>query len=202
MKPNAKPARTAQGSNNGDGSVVDNRRRRIVRAAKPVFLKYGYRRVTMNDLAQAAGISRAALYLVFPNKDNFFYEAIRELAREASEEVNRRLEPARSPIKKLKFVCDVWMVRRFGWLQTPEAMDIYSRKFAEEAVNEEMILFERDLAAIIELLPKGTLPKGMSHSHAAHLLAGAMTGIRRQCHRSEDLRKEIHALIDMVFRLI
>lgn len=181
---------------------IERRRRRIIRAAKPIFLKYGYRRVRMRDLAQAAGVSRAALYLVFPNKHNFFCEAVRELARELSEEVDRGLKSARSPLAKLKFVCELWMVRSFDLLQSPEASAIYgnSGAFAGEAVRESMIAFERDLATAIEFFPRGSLPKGISISHAAHLLAGALLGIKQRCRRSEELQEEIYTLISMMFR--
>jgi len=57
--------------------------------------------------------------------------------------------------------------------------------------NENPTSFERDLATVIELLPKGTLPKGISHSHAAHLRVGAIRGIKKTCRSSKDLRKEI-----------
>ena len=39
-------------------SALQEKQERIIRAAKGVFLKYGYTRVTMSDLAQAAGMSR------------------------------------------------------------------------------------------------------------------------------------------------
>ena len=43
-------------------------------AALDVFAQYGFRRTTMNDVAQAAGISRPALYLMFDNKEHLFHE--------------------------------------------------------------------------------------------------------------------------------
>ncbi len=46
----------------------------VFEAAAEVFARYGYRRTTMNDIAQAAGISRPALYLMFDNKENLFCE--------------------------------------------------------------------------------------------------------------------------------
>jgi len=39
-----------------------------------VFAQYGFKRTTMNDIAQAAGISRPALYLMFDNKEHLFQE--------------------------------------------------------------------------------------------------------------------------------
>lgn len=48
------------------------KREAIYEAAATVFAQYGFRRTTMNDIAQAAGISRPALYLMFDNKENLF----------------------------------------------------------------------------------------------------------------------------------
>lgn len=42
--------------------------------AATVFSQYGFRRTTMNDIAEAAGISRPALYLMFENKEHLFIE--------------------------------------------------------------------------------------------------------------------------------
>lgn len=44
----------------------------VYEAAAEVFAQYGFRRTTMNDIAQAGGISRPALYLMFDNKENLF----------------------------------------------------------------------------------------------------------------------------------
>ncbi len=48
------------------------KREAVYEAAATVFAQYGFRRTTMNDIAQAAGISRPALYLMFDNKENLF----------------------------------------------------------------------------------------------------------------------------------
>lgn len=187
-----------------DERRLDDKKLRIINAAKGVFLKYGYRRVTMNDLAEAAGMSRPALYLVFPKKEDVFCGVVREMARGISEEVSRGMESIKLPLEKLKFVCEVWMVRPFDWVnESPEAKEVFesSHEFAGEAVNESLAVFERDLASVIELLPKGALSKGVSHSHAARLLAGAIMGIKKNCRTSNELRREIHALIGMMIRV-
>jgi AcrR family transcriptional regulator len=48
------------------------RRARIVEGAMQAFVRFGYRRATMADIAAAAGISRPLLYTVFPNKAAVF----------------------------------------------------------------------------------------------------------------------------------
>lgn len=53
-------------------SLTDAKTDRILDAALPVFCQYGYRKTSMQDIATAAGISRAALYLKFSSKDDVF----------------------------------------------------------------------------------------------------------------------------------
>lgn len=50
---------------------------RVLDAAMGVFSSYGYPRVTMDDIAKAADMSRPALYLMFKNKADI-YRAIGE----------------------------------------------------------------------------------------------------------------------------
>ena len=44
----------------------------ILDAALPVFARYGFQKTTMADIARAAGISRASLYLAFTGKEELF----------------------------------------------------------------------------------------------------------------------------------
>jgi AcrR family transcriptional regulator len=51
---------------------IDPRRNKILIAALAVFARYGFKRVSMADVALEAGVSRPALYVVFPNKAAIF----------------------------------------------------------------------------------------------------------------------------------
>ena len=48
----------------------------ILEAAFEAFLKFGFKRASMADIAAGAGMSRAALYLHFKNKDDIFRSMI------------------------------------------------------------------------------------------------------------------------------
>ena len=48
--------------------VVSTARQRIVEAARAHFFSHGFRRVTMDDLAEELGISKKTLYAHFPGK--------------------------------------------------------------------------------------------------------------------------------------
>ncbi|MBM4390177.1 MAG: TetR/AcrR family transcriptional regulator [Deltaproteobacteria bacterium] len=55
------------------------RRVEILDAAAGVFLRYGLRRTSMDELARAAGISRPGLYLYFASKEAVFEAAVRQI---------------------------------------------------------------------------------------------------------------------------
>jgi AcrR family transcriptional regulator len=70
--------------------ISDEKRDRVLRAARDCFLRYGFKRTSMDDIAQLAGISRAALYLLFPNKEGIF----RTLSQEMHDSAHERFTTA------------------------------------------------------------------------------------------------------------
>lgn len=61
-----------------EGSIA-LRRAAILEAATGVFLRYGFKKTSMDDLARAAGLSRQGLYLHFATKEALFKEALLRL---------------------------------------------------------------------------------------------------------------------------
>jgi AcrR family transcriptional regulator len=59
-----------------DPSDTTARRAAILEAAIGVFLRYGFKKTSMDDLARAAGLSRQGLYLHFATKEALFKEAV------------------------------------------------------------------------------------------------------------------------------
>lgn len=51
---------------------MDEKKQHIMTAASEVFTRYGFKKASMQDIADAAMMSRAALYLHFKNKDDLF----------------------------------------------------------------------------------------------------------------------------------
>ncbi len=53
-------------------SEIKAREKRILDAAAEVIVRYGYDKTSMSDIAEAAGVTRAIVYLHFPGKENLF----------------------------------------------------------------------------------------------------------------------------------
>ncbi|WEZ83656.1 TetR family transcriptional regulator [Rhizobium sp. 32-5/1] len=52
---------------------MDEKKQQIVAAASDVFIRYGFKKTSMQDIADAAMMSRGALYLHFRNKEDLFH---------------------------------------------------------------------------------------------------------------------------------
>jgi AcrR family transcriptional regulator len=68
------------------------KREAILAGAERRFARYGFRRTSMEDIAEEAGISRAGLYLEFPNKEEIFTSVARALHEQALAAVVQALE--------------------------------------------------------------------------------------------------------------
>jgi len=68
----------------------EQKRQQILDTSLAVFCRYGFHKTSMLDIAQAAGMSRAALYLHFKNKEDVF----RSGSERAHTEVMRQVESA------------------------------------------------------------------------------------------------------------
>lgn len=86
-----------QSPNLGEELKIDDlpvdRRAQILEAAATVFLQKGYLEATIQDIAQEAGLSSAAIYLYFDSKEELFLSLINSLSfQDVLEEVNSVLE--------------------------------------------------------------------------------------------------------------
>ncbi len=172
------------------------RRGRIVEAATLVFLRYGFARTTMGDLADATNISRPALYILFPSKDALFTEVIRRLSDEKLAELRAALPGFHTLGERLAYCCENWGTHGFDLIQLhPDAKDLFDLSFP--AVQEMYAAFEVFLA---ELMSERTPIRKLKVSPAklARNLVFAMRGFREAAHDGIEMRKMIALEVKIV----
>ena len=93
----------------------DARKRALLEAAITVFMRYGYRKTSMDEVARAAQVSRQGLYLHFANKEDLFRAAVKQVLESS---LQAAAQAARDPQltleQKLVRVFDAWMGRYVG----------------------------------------------------------------------------------------
>src|SRR6185369_11944881 len=81
----------------GEAPDANARRAAIVDAAAQVFLRYGFKKTSMDDLARAAGLSRQGLYLHFATKEDLFKAGVHRLI-EVMREAGRAVLASELPV--------------------------------------------------------------------------------------------------------
>jgi AcrR family transcriptional regulator len=167
----------------------------VIAAARKVFLRYGYRRVTMGELAEAAQMSRPALYLVFPSKEQVFTEVVSRSIAENLDEIREGIPRFETVEEKLAFAFEVWCVRPFELIRaSPDAADLLesSHEFAAEVTARAAAEFEGLLAEVLEpRLRKPTALK-LSPLQIARILRTSAHGFKSAATNSADLRRLIN----------
>ncbi len=86
----------------GGEGAEKSRREEILRAARDEFTRYGYAGTSMRRIAEATGVTKAALYYHFPDKQTLFRVAIEEEVRRRRERILARIAGIEEPSRRLR----------------------------------------------------------------------------------------------------
>ncbi|MEK8131318.1 TetR/AcrR family transcriptional regulator [Paenibacillus filicis] len=180
----------------------DQKKLHIISTALEVFFKYGYKRVSMNDIAQAAGISRAGLYLFFKSKEEVFSSTILFNGDSLIEEIQKGLPQRSTPEEKIFYAFEVWAIKIFDQaLHSLEIREITdsSYEFAREALDMSYKKFEWVLASLIqEHFERHEIRKGLTPQQLAYLLTSSLRGFKIVAKNSDELRQLIRQLVEVI----
>ena len=97
-------------------SVVEtDRRGAVLEAALVAFSRFGYRKTSMEDVAQAAHISRPGLYFMFTSKESLFRAAVAQAVQRDLDAVEGVLRDTGRPLRqRLLDSFDHWAGRYIG----------------------------------------------------------------------------------------
>ena len=103
---------------------ADPRRLALLDAAFAVFVRYGYRKTSMDEVARAAHLSRQGLYLHFSSKDELFRATVEHALDTALAAATAGLRDGARPIgERLVHAFDEW-VGRFAGMMKGDTADL------------------------------------------------------------------------------
>jgi len=178
-----------------------NKRDAVLSAARDTFLRYGYKRVTMKDLAEAAGISRPALYLIFSSKEDIFKGVYEHWVKETLAEIESKTVPLKTPDEKLRVAFELWTVRPFEMtLASSEVSELLECTFgfAQDSVKQGYRSFEKILVPILKSHGAfQTSRMKISAEKTAHVLSSSARGFKVSAKDAADLRAMIKDLLTL-----
>ena len=181
--------------------VSRSRREDVLDAANRVFLRFGYRRTTMGDIAHEAGISRPALYPLFSSKEEIFSAVLTRVLGSEIAEIRVAVAKAATPAEKLMVALDVWCVRNYEiTTASPLAADLYqsSLQVASTVAGKATAELEAILAEVLEPLVRSQRTVSLKALELARLVSQATVGFKATTKSSKQLRATVRGLIDVV----
>ena len=190
-------------------SQKDEKREAVFAVAADVFAQYGFRRTAMNDIAQAAGISRPALYLMVENKEDLFSEVV-------SFRLNQGIDKAIATLSSSGTIAERITAAIISFekifyepvAQSPhgaELMDI-SISIAEELMKKGLDRLEKVLSqALEEAISNGELVLSdmpMKPLAFISLLMSSIGGLKKHATSMTALRRQISEVVGIFFKSI
>jgi len=183
----------------------DVKRNRVLDGAMRVFLSYGYQRVTMDDIAKTAEMSRPALYLLFKNKTDI-YRAIGERMFElSSHSIERVLAQDGTLGEKLTIVIDQILIEMMCQItDSPHGAELLDLKnsLAADMVEawhaRSAAQFRKAIESEADKLGVDLSARGLSAEGLAELLMDGLEGMKHRVPGAEAQRIAARQLVRVI----
>ncbi len=176
----------------------DAKKATVFETASTVFSQYGFRRTTMNDIAEAAGISRPALYLLFENKEHLFIELVTFRFEEAIAAATASLEKEGAIQERFgQAILDFERIFYEPIADSPHGAELMDTNL--NLKNDKMMAgIEKLFSMLTEALKQAEKSGEINFANApaksdefVSLLFTAIGGIKQQASSGADFRKKV-----------
>src|SRR4030095_3649966 len=134
----------------------ENMEDRIIDGWDRLLARYGYRKLTMDDLASEVGIGKGTIYLYFRSKEDLVYSHIDRVVRQLIERLKRVLRSTLSPGDKLREMIVLRVMFRFDAVQDfPESLSEMFRDFRAGVLERREHYFKEEAKVFAAALRQG-----------------------------------------------
>ncbi len=177
---------------------VQLRKQSVVQSATEVFLRYGYARTTMAELAAAARLSRPSLYELYPGKDELFAAVIRRLNDETLQEFRKASPKLRTVRSKLQRFCGEWATHGLRLMEKhPDAKDLFN---LELPVVREM--YEDFIKFLVDLISAEPHATRVPVAKLARNLVFSLRGLREAAQSIPEMEDLVHLQVDVFLAML
>ena len=173
---------------------LPSRRTRILKAATAVFLRYGFAKTTMVDIAEATGLTRPTLYQEFPDKESVFHAVVDDMVATKLAEIRAGLGRRKTLEAKLRFACDAWGAEGYDLVRAhPDAADMFELGFSSVCRGYE------GFGELLEEILREPMGRGaQSASDLARMMVYAIKGFKDIAKDGADIRRLIATQVAVV----
>jgi AcrR family transcriptional regulator len=181
----------------------------VLEAALDLFARDGFAATRMDDIAKAAGLSKAAIYLYFPSKDDVFKALVETRIVKMRMQIAEAAQALQSdPIAGLKEVMRLWAASNADgrMIALPRIVLAESARFPELADYYHRVVISQTQSVLISLLETGVAQgvfRAMDIKAAARAFVAPLMFemLRRQAFHGDALEMPLTALSETFFDL-
>lgn len=183
----------------------NSKRDRLLDGATRTFLAYGYKRVTMDDIARAVDMSRPALYLLFRNKADIYRAISDRMFEQSLDGIDAALQGEGSLAERLYRTIDGAMISMVAFIQaSPHGEELLDLKnsLATDLIagwhNAVSARFRDAIAADARSRGVDLAVRGITAASVAELLVDGLEGMKRRAGDVEAQRAGARQLVRVV----
>ena len=182
-------------------TATADRRAAVMDAALVTFARYGYRKTSMDEIAQAANISRPGLYFLFDSKEDLFRAAVSQALESDTAEVERILARTECSLRdRLQDAFGRWVGRYIG----PMAKDVKSVIEENPGILGDMptVFPQRFATAVTTAIATSMADSDRSIATAlARTMISTSIGLKYQVATPEEFAEQFGVALDVILRL-
>ncbi len=149
-------------------AVQENIRDLILDAADRLLARYGYRKMTMEDLAQEVGIGKGTIYLHFRSKDEIVLSHVDRIVQRVVDRLNAIAQSDAAPAAKIRGMLVARVMFRFDSVQQySESISEVLRDLRSALLERRERYFEQEAAIIAGVLKEGQRTRAFRRRDAA-----------------------------------
>jgi len=136
--------------------MPDYTREKILDAIENLMSKLGYQKTTINDIAQAAGVSRRTIYIYFPNKEKIALATVDRIVTRLLEKLEQLVNSKDDPIERLRNMLITRIMFRFDSIRNyHHSLDDLLRSIRSSYLARRQCYFEAEMQIFARLLAEG-----------------------------------------------
>ncbi len=167
--------------------------------ALSVFLKYGFKKASMNDVAREIGISRQALYNQYKTKKALFDSLVKLVIVSAKEEAETALSLTNIPIQdRVLKAMDLWAGQFIDDLRNyPHGTEVISLcetgSVGDECHNEFLTMLEKTFTEE-KIIPHSGSIQDLTNTFS-YIMKGLLFSAKNRVEFNESMERAVRALL-------
>lgn len=175
--------------------TIEPAKAKLLEAALSVFLRYGFRKTSMDEVARAAHISRQGLYLHFKTKEELFVATVQYLLHSAHEAASKSLADTSQPLPERLVGAFDAVVGRFVGMVGSDTADLAeaSSSLVGDMIREHECAFSESVAKALRNagLAAAYKPAGLSARQLADTLFATARGLKYSASSRQDFSERM-----------